>query len=106
VTPLPTNAWEFLGTLVLSIPGIIGAIAAIYVVIQNRGIHHQLNSMTDARVAVASQAGHAEGMLAGAAGERENVAKELAAQIAAEVARVLQEQGKVAIAIKSVGSKP
>ncbi len=45
---------------------------------QGNDLHKQLNSITDARVASAQQAGHAEGMLAGAAGEQARVATKLA----------------------------
>jgi hypothetical protein len=103
VTPLPKNFWELLGAIVQNMPAILAAAGVFYTVWQNRGIHKQLNGITQARVDSAGATGHAEGMLAGMLGEREEVAKALAAVIASEVAKKLAEGKEPAIKVKPVG---
>jgi hypothetical protein len=103
---LPTDRWQFMGLVAILAVQLFSAWQNRQISAKQDTTNHQLNSLTDARVLSASQTGHAEGMIAGAAGEQDRVAKMIAAQVAIEVAKRLEEEGRPAIQVKPVGGKP
>jgi hypothetical protein len=105
VNSLPDNMWEFLGLLVVTALQAYSIWQQRSINMNQQGLHKQLNSLTDARVLVAGQAAHAEGMIAGAAGEQDRIARMIAAQVAIEVAKRLEESGTPAIKVKTVGAE-